>query len=522
MIAQPATVASERKFATVFRDAAPSLAVVDNPTECALASRDIADGGNAIAAAILQPQNEDEVGAIIAVARREGCALFPRGGGWSYSGGYTPSRSPAAIVDTTRLQTLAGEDGTSRVTVGAGVTWGRLYDALDAAGLRVPSFGPLSGIGATVGGLVAQNGGFFGAASHGPIADGGLISSTLIAGSGEKVELSTADRADGSMAPQPFAGDCGAFGIRTAVTLTTMPRPANVLFASFAFSNGAETLAVLGSLAGLAGLGEAFVFDPGTHANLARSGFSLGESASIAGDLLAAGKGPLGGIGDVMRAARWSKAEIGDIAWSLHVSVEGDAEVTRMTLADIEARAIAGGGKPIPDVIPRVTRARPFRRIKALLGPDGELWLPAHGVFAPDSAQAALRAVDSAFADHAAIMRDHGIRAAVLATLMGDRIVVEPQLFWPDCLSPLHRHLCQPDQIAAFGARQAKPDTRAAAHALRQALIAALDTAGASHFQIGRTYAAHPRVSGTARAAWLSWKKLLDPDRIINPGVLGL
>src|ERR1700733_11159504 len=121
MIAQPSIAASERKFATVFRDAAPSLAVVDSPTECALASRDIAGGGNAIAAAILQPQNEDEVGAIIAVARREGCALFPRGGGWSYSGGYTPSQSPAAIVDSARLQTLVSEDGASRVTVGAGV-----------------------------------------------------------------------------------------------------------------------------------------------------------------------------------------------------------------------------------------------------------------------------------------------------------------------------------------------------------------------------------------------------------------
>ena len=218
--------ASGRKFATLFRDAAPSLAIVVDPTECALASCDIAGGGDALAAAILQPQNDAELGAIIAVARREGCALFPRGGGWSYSGGYTPSRNPAAIVDTARLRTLTIEDDASRVTVGAGVTWGRLYDTLDSVGLRVPSFGPLSGIAASVGGLVAQNGGFFGAASNGPIADGGLICSTLIAGNGDKVELTAGIVSAGRQRrnPLPEIAAPSAFGQRSLWRRCRVPR----------------------------------------------------------------------------------------------------------------------------------------------------------------------------------------------------------------------------------------------------------------------------------------------------------
>jgi D-lactate dehydrogenase (cytochrome) len=475
MIAQPAIAPPGDKIADLFRDALPSSAIIDDPQECALASGDIAGPGVATATAILRPQNRDQAVALVDIARREACALFPRGGGWSYSSGYTPSQNPAVIVDMGQFQAIALERDAARVTVGAGVTWGALYETLDAAGLRVPSFGPLSGIGATVGGLVAQNGGFFGAAGHGPIADGSVISSTMIAGNGEALTLTAADRVDGAAAPQPFAGDCGAFGLRTEITLATMPRPATTLFASFAFGAGEDALAALCSLAGIPGLGEAYLFDPATHANLAGSGFSVLEGAAFAGDLLAAGKGPLGGIADIVRAARWKRTALAEIAWSLHLSVDGNAAAAPEAMAEAAGRAVGCGGEPIPDVIPRVTRARPFRPIKALLGPDGELWLPANGVFGLDAAEAGFAAVAPVLAGAAATARRHGIRTTILAVLMGDRVVIEPQLFWPDALSPLHRRLCRPDQVAAFGDRPGRPTARAAAHELRRALIDAMD-----------------------------------------------
>jgi len=521
MTGHAATSQSGSGIAESFRSAIPSLAVVDDPQECALASSDIAGPGAATAAAILRPDSEEQAAAIVSVARREGCALFPRGGGWSYTGGYTPSQSPAAIVDAGLLRTISVERDAARVTAGAGATWAALDDALNAAGLRVPSFGPLSGIGATVGGLTAQDGGFFGTAGHGPVGESSIISSTIVAGTGETVKLTASDRADGIFAPQPLAGDCGAFGLRTAVTLAVMPRPATAKFGSFAFSQGEDALAALVSLAGIPGLGEVYVFDPGVHANLARGGFSLSEGASFASDLLAAGHG-LSGLADVVRAARWTRSGIADIGWSLHVCVEGDDEAAREALAEAARSALTGGGQPMPDVIPRVTRARPFRRIKALLGPEGELWLPLHGVFGLADAARGLSAVKTTLAEWAGAMRTHEIRAAILMTLMGRRVVIEPQLFWPDALSPLHRRFCQPDQVAAFGDRPARPAARAAVLDLRRALIDAIDRAGAGHFQIGRSYSSSPGVSAAARERWASWKQRLDPDRIMNPGVLGL
>ncbi len=495
----------------------PGLAVSSDAAECAVLSGDIAAPATHPAGAVLRPSHQEQVVDLVRAARREGVRLYPRGGGWSYTGGFAPNVGPAALVDCTGLDGVAIDRDGGVASVGAGVTWAVLHDTLAAAGLRARSFGPLSGLGATVGGGAAQNGGFFGAAAHGAFGDGGICGGTLVDGTGAMRELTPEDRADGSLAPQPLVGDCGAFGIRTRVVVRTMPMPTATQFASFDFRDGAAAFAVLASLAGRPGLGEAYVFDPGTHANLARTGFSVIESATMAGDLLRGPGGLFARLGGLARTAR-AKALVGELHWSLHVSVDGSETEATAGIEAVARRALAAGGEAIPDVIPRVTRARPFRRIKALLGPDGEVWLPLHGVFPAERAAAGLAAAQAVLAEAGADMAAHGVRCVMLGVLMGRRVIVEPQLSWHDALSAVHRRLAQPDQVAAYGGRAARPEARACALALRKRLTAALDSAGAEHFQIGRTYAG----PAGARASWLALKARFDPDGIMNPGVLGL
>jgi FAD/FMN-containing dehydrogenase len=505
-----------RTLAGLFR--AEGIEAEDDPADCAVSSADIAGPAAEPAQAVLRPADADQVQRIVRLARREHIQLFPRGGGWSYTSGFRPHGDRSAIVDTSRLQEVTIDHAAGTVEVGAGVTWERLDTVLGEAGLRARSFGPLSGIGATVGGGAAQNGGFFGNAGHGALGDGSICGGTMVTGTGEVYRLGPNDRIDGIVAPQPLVGDCGAFGIRTAVVLQTMPVPPLTAFSSFDFPNGPAALHVLAALAGLPCLGEAYVFDPGTHANLAKTGFSVIESAGLAGDLLTGKGGLLSRLGGLVRTARAGKAFVADLGWSLHVSFDGDGACVAEAQDEATRLALAGGGEIIPDVIPRVTRARPFRKIKALLGPDGEAWLPLHGVFQPGDAIEGLAAAQAELHSSRDEMQRNSIRSVLLAVLMGSRVVIEPQLFWPDELNLAVRHKALPQQVAAYGSRPANPAARTAALALRQRLTEALARAGAAHFQIGRSYV----VPAGTRDALTALKQRFDPDGIINPGVLGL
>jgi FAD/FMN-containing dehydrogenase len=506
----------------MFREALPPDRIEDDPAARRLAASDIAAEAAILPACVLRPVAEAEVAALARIAARERIALHPRGGGWSYTGGFAPQASRSAIVDTTGLAgiTIDRERGIARV--GAGVTWDGLDRALAAHDLRAASFGPLSGLGARVGATVAQNGGFFGAAGYGAVAERTVAGARLVDGLGDVRELTDSDRIDAICAPQPLAGDCGAFGVKTALDIRIVPRPAVTLFASFAFPDSASASRAIASLVGLPGLGEVFAFDEGIHANLAATGFSVLEAAGIAGDLARSGRGWFDRLGGLVRTARAGKAFLHDIPWSLHVSIDGEARPSEDMRLEVGRRAAVAGGDPIPDVIPRVTRAKPFRPIKALLGPAGERWLPCHGLVPAAEAGESIAALTAVLRASAPERAQHGVRSGFLLALLGGRVTIEPQLFWPDALTPYLRAMAQPDQVARFGSAPANESGRRLAGELRGALVAIMDDRGAGHFQIGRTYAARPGVPAGTVEAWRQLKRRYDPHGIMNPGALGL
>ncbi|MEM9048854.1 MAG: FAD-binding oxidoreductase [Pseudomonadota bacterium] len=506
------------------QDALPAGRVDTDPALCAQRSEDVSGTGTAVSA-VIRPETAQEVATAIAAARAAGFAILPRGGGMSYSRGYLAEDPGALSLDLTGLDRVLEIDAAGRcVTVEAGVTWAALDAALAGTGLRTPYFGPLSGLAATIGGTLSQNGAFFGATAHGYAADA-TLGLEIADGCGVLHRIGAwgarRDRALPRFGPDllgPFLGDCGALGIKTKAVLRLIPRPPAPLFASFAFDSDKGVLDAMLALRDIPHLAELWAFDREAHRNLARSGFSVLEAAGMAADLAGGAGSVLGAMRTLASAATMRRAVLSDLPWSLHAVIEPPLAELQPALAEaVKAAATAAGGRPIPDTLPRVTRARPFRSIKALIGPNGERWLPCHGVFPAGRAADGLAAIRAICPEPSEDMR-----VSLLLAAVGDEVIVEPQLFWVDALSGFQRSYAAPAQSAPHLAAGARPELRASALALRKDLVAAMATAGAAHLQIGRSYRYGSDLDPGMATVMKALKTALDPDTVLNPGVLGL
>ena len=459
--------------------------VIDDAAERAYYAHDIAGPAPHAPELVVRSPSVDATVACVAAITDAGHALTVRGGGHSYTGGYGPTRPGTVILDMSALDRVVEiNEADGWVTAEAGCTWRTLHDALAAVGRRTPFFGPLSGIVATVGGAASQNAAFFGSARHGPMS-ASVLGLDVVTADGTLMRLGrVGDKGFArDFGPDPvglFLGDSGAFGVKVRITMRLVPVPAAVRFASFAFESFEAVIDAQIALAGVDAIAESYGFDAETHDNLRRAGFSIGEGA----------------------------AALRDVA-------QADADA-------IAACAGRHGGTEIPDTIPRITRSRPFRPLKSLLGPEGEAWLPMHGLLPLSRARAGLQAAEDCLAAHGDEMRALGIRVTRLTTMVGDRVLLEPQFFWPDALSPFHLRAVTHAQKALFADRPANERAQARVHALRASLVEALAAHGATHYQIGTYYPYLERIDPGQRAVIESVKKALDPKNLMSPGALGL
>jgi len=171
--------------------------------------------------------------------------------------------------------------------------------------------------------------------------------------------------------------------------------------------------------------------------------------------------------------------------------------------------------------IPRALRARPYS-IRGFVGPEGERWVPVHGVLPLGAAQACLAALESHLAALAHAFATAGISVSHIVSSLGAYVTIEPMFYWRDALDPLHlRHLTEKNR-ARFGHFAANPQARALVREARRELGAVLDVHGAVHAQIGRYYALAERMTPGAAALLRQVKTMLDPTGRMNPGALGL
>jgi FAD/FMN-containing dehydrogenase len=479
--------------------------------------------------AVVRPGDGAGVAAALVAAANHGHAVIPRGGGLSYTGGYTPPHGRTISFDLSamnRVLAVAAEDMT--VTVQAGTTWRDIDLALRPRGLRLPFFGTFSGAGATVGGGLSHGALFFGSARYGPAAEQVLGLEVALA-DGRLLRTGTqAVRA----APKPylrsygpdltglFVHDGGAFGIKTEASFRLIQGPRAEDCASFAFASLPAAAAALSAVARAELAEEVYVLDPATT-----GATDLETGAALRTGLrLLRGAGGVGGALRLMAdVARGGQRPIPPGAWSLHLVAAGRSSAA--VAADLAAaRAIARdhGGTAVAATIPRATRADLFASLDGVLDTDGRRWAAVNAKVAHGDAQALLAAFDALIVRHRPAMAALGVSVTQLVSAVGNHCFSYEVVFhWPDSWQPLHRAAASAAYLAARVEPVASPAARALVDELHAATIALFRARGAASNQLGRCYPFLDVLEPATATLLGDLKKLLDPRGMMNPGVLG-
>ncbi|CAM3163254.1 Glycolate oxidase [Sphingomonas antarctica] len=474
-------------------------------------------------AAVLRPANIDELSAGLKAAAQDGLTIIPRGGGMSYTSGYVASDAGALIVDLGRMDRILSIDETDMtVTVEAGCSWGALYEALHPKGLRTPLWGTLSGIKASVGGGMSQNGLFWGA-GRGTIA-GSALSFDMVLADGAVIRTGNGFlRPYGPDLTGLFASDAGAFGIKAHITLPLIREAEALAYGSFAFDAPAAFAAAASEVARQELATESFGFDPFLQAQRMKRD-SLAADAGALVKMMKAQGGFWRAVKEGAKVVAAGRSFLDDAAFSMHFVAEGLTQ----TEADERMRRIAGicaaqGGRPVENTIPKILRANPFPPVNSMLGPNGERWVPIHGIVRHSKALSTIDAITALFeANHSEMERLEVGAGYMFLTVATTAFLIEPVFYWPGAWGELHRRSIEPGHLAKLTEFADNPEARALVERLRGAIIGIFGQQGGMHFQIGRTY---PLKAGHDPRAWTileALKAALDPDGRMNPGALGL
>jgi hypothetical protein len=157
-----------------------------------------------------------------------------------------------------------------------------------------------------------------------------------------------------------------------------------------------------------------------------------------------------------------------------------------------------------------------------MLGPNGERWVPVHGVVRHSRALATIEAIIALYEAHQADMERLEVGAGYMfLTVATTGFLVEPVFFWPDAQGELHRHAVEPAHLAKLTNFPANPQARALVERLRAEVIAIFGRMEAVHFQLGRVYPLGERIDPTAFGILQAMKRTVDPNGRMKSGGAG-
>ena len=522
------TAADPAPVVAALRQALGADHVRTDAASCAYVSQDVYREAPP-PAAVVAPQDKEALRAAVRIATDHGWPVWPRGGGYSYTDAYLPSRPGGLSLDLRGLNAIEDinvEDG--YVTVQAGCTWQALDEALKPHGVRAEFWGPLSGANATIGGAISQGALSLGSGKHGVSAEAVLGLEIVTANGGI---LRTGSAAQAGKSPffryygpdltGIFCGDAGALGVKASVTLRLRPRARLAQGLSFGFADFPAAAAAFAAVARTGRVTESFGFTRhAMEAALASPGlwhdmklmFAVGRAAG----------GPLAGLAQMARMALAGRRFVSQAQFFMHLVVEADnAQELRGQIAVVRA-AVGGLGKDLPNTMPTVMRAQPFMPYP-VVSQDSKRLLPIHGILPFSQTVRFHEAITGIRARHAeAIAREGVVIPAMFTTIGTHAFLYEPVFYWPDCANSFHEQHADDALLAPMRAREPNLSARALVEVLKGEMVDAMHACGGGHLQIGKMYPFLRDRDASQVALLRRLKAEIDPQGLINPGALGL
>ncbi|MEM1090856.1 MAG: FAD-binding oxidoreductase [Pseudomonadota bacterium] len=483
-------------------------------------------GVNALA--VVAPRNADELSRVVAKATASGLAIFPRGGGYSYTDGYTPSQTGITLDLRSMNRVLKIDEHKMYVTVEPGCTWAELDKALAPFGLRTPFWGPFSGLNATVGGSVSQGTLSWGSGKYG-VSSESVLDLEVVLADGQIVRTGASGQPNhhpffrnyGPDLTGLFLSDCGALGVKSAITLRLIRRPERMIGLSFGFTSFDKAAEAAAEVARLGIAADNFGM-PESKAIAAASQVSLGQDLKTLWKIGRTGSGVLDGMLRMAKVAAAGRRFLKDVEFSFHYVLEGVNQTQLNGYAQAVRQAVGSLGVEIANTVPIALRADPFLKYD-MLSPTGQRQLPPSTILPLDGAipfhKAFFEAIEPLRPDMEA---SNMAVTAALATVGTTGFLYEPVIAWDDAVDEFHRRHTSEAVLEGVADREPDVDARQLADAIRQVMIEKAFEHGGVHLQIGRVYPVLRERDPVGLGLLQDLKRRVDPLGLINPGALGL
>lgn len=174
---------------------------------------------------VVSPQNTEEVAAIMKLANEYGVPVTPRGGGSGYTGGCIPVRGGIVMAMDRFNRILEVDADNYLVILEPGVVTKDLQAEVDKIGLMYPP-DPASTSFSTIGGNIAENAGGIRAVKYG-VTKNYVMGLEVVLATGEVVRTGSKCIKDvvGYNLTELFVGSEGTLGVITKAVMKVVPKP---------------------------------------------------------------------------------------------------------------------------------------------------------------------------------------------------------------------------------------------------------------------------------------------------------